>query len=322
MSKEIRPENDVNQLNNSQVILLTILAAIISAVASAAAVVQLYGDTPGDLVVNTIETVTETIVKEREVTVPGTTTVQQVVIKEGDLVAKAISQNSQSTAPIYVADAVSESEVFAGSGFLVAGRQVITAGLESDTEQISVNGISLRKRGTQTLSLWQSERDLNIGNTVVFSTNPVQVGQTIIYLSATNVVNRGIIESVNSEGFSYSEDLNGKGIGLMLDISGRVIGLWDGTQILSSKTVKGIIAELSSLPFGGIANATTTSSDDKGTACALFGGVYADEFDECLGVEAGQCLALGGAHNECASPCRNDPDAEVCIQSCEVVCSL
>lgn len=59
-----------------------------------------------------------------------------------------------------------------------------------------------------------------------------------------------------------------------------------------------------------------------GERCQQEGGTWSAEFNECTGVGETSCLALGGTFNECASPCRNDPKAEVCIMMCVQVCEF
>lgn len=57
-------------------------------------------------------------------------------------------------------------------------------------------------------------------------------------------------------------------------------------------------------------------------ACLSFDGVWLPEFNECEGMAPQQCLNLGGTPNECASPCRNDPDTQACILSCVLICQF
>lgn len=56
--------------------------------------------------------------------------------------------------------------------------------------------------------------------------------------------------------------------------------------------------------------------------CQKVGGVYNAEMVECQGVSKNSCESIGGTFDECASPCRNDPSAEVCILMCEQTCLL
>ena len=55
--------------------------------------------------------------------------------------------------------------------------------------------------------------------------------------------------------------------------------------------------------------------------CETRGGI-ANQYDECLGIDAQNCAALGGRFEECGSPCRHDVNAEICIMSCEAYCDF
>lgn len=57
-------------------------------------------------------------------------------------------------------------------------------------------------------------------------------------------------------------------------------------------------------------------------ACQLSGGTFDARHGECLGISSGQCSAIGGTFNECASACRNDPKAKACTLQCVQVCQL
>lgn len=67
---------------------------------------------------------------------------------------------------------------------------------------------------------------------------------------------------------------------------------------------------------GGSTSLTT------GEKCAAQGGTWSAQYKECTGIGETSCKAIGGTFNECASPCRNDPDAQVCILMCVQVCAF
>ena len=56
--------------------------------------------------------------------------------------------------------------------------------------------------------------------------------------------------------------------------------------------------------------------------CLENNGTWLQEHQECEFIGESQCTALEGAFNECASACRHDPDAMMCIQMCVPVCSF
>jgi hypothetical protein len=73
---------------------------------------------------------------------------------------------------------------------------------------------------------------------------------------------------------------------------------------------------------------THTPTDTLSQACKENGGTWIEDNQECevmdstKGLSQDRCEQLGGVFDECASPCRHDPSAEVCIQSCVQLCKL
>ncbi|MFT7616271.1 MAG: hypothetical protein ACI8Y7_001100 [Candidatus Woesearchaeota archaeon] len=57
-------------------------------------------------------------------------------------------------------------------------------------------------------------------------------------------------------------------------------------------------------------------------ACLSFDGTWLGDSQECEDLGKEECTNLGGAHNECASACRNDPESAVCTLQCIIVCDF
>ncbi|MFC2162672.1 Kazal-type serine protease inhibitor domain-containing protein [Candidatus Altiarchaeota archaeon] len=66
----------------------------------------------------------------------------------------------------------------------------------------------------------------------------------------------------------------------------------------------------------------TEKADDLQGLCNDLGGKWLEAPKECEGISKDDCEANGGSHNECASACRNDPNAEICTLQCVLVCSF
>ena len=52
------------------------------------------------------------------------------------------------------------------------------------------------------------------------------------------------------------------------------------------------------------------------------GGRWLQEHNECEYLPQLQCEKLGGEYNECASACRHNPAAQICIMMCVQVCQF
>ena len=61
---------------------------------------------------------------------------------------------------------------------------------------------------------------------------------------------------------------------------------------------------------------------DVSTECKNLGGKWISDAQECENISKENCDKLGGDFNECASACRNDPNAEICTMQCVLVCSF
>lgn len=66
----------------------------------------------------------------------------------------------------------------------------------------------------------------------------------------------------------------------------------------------------------------TIKTEDKQTSCQQNGGKWLPDYQECENISAETCASLSGTFKDCASACRHDPNAEVCIQVCVPICSF
>jgi hypothetical protein len=65
---------------------------------------------------------------------------------------------------------------------------------------------------------------------------------------------------------------------------------------------------------------TKSNANENKLACDENNGIWLNEYDECEGITPETCKELGGIYNDCASPCRNNPETELCMQVCVSVC--
>ena len=56
--------------------------------------------------------------------------------------------------------------------------------------------------------------------------------------------------------------------------------------------------------------------------CLQYQGIWVDAASECEGISEQNCEDLGGNFNECASACRNNPEATICTMQCVLVCEF
>jgi hypothetical protein len=65
-----------------------------------------------------------------------------------------------------------------------------------------------------------------------------------------------------------------------------------------------------------------TGCGTKEVTCEELGGNFLEAQNECEYITQEECDLLGGTFDDCASACRHDPNAEVCITLCVPVCYL
>lgn len=67
------------------------------------------------------------------------------------------------------------------------------------------------------------------------------------------------------------------------------------------------------------ANSTFTEMKDQ---CVNQKWIWIEEWKECETWDKEWCNSMWGVFNECASACRNNPEAEICTMKCIQVCEF
>lgn len=118
----------MDDLNNSQIILLAILVSFVTSVATGVTTVSLMQEAP----VNVTQTINRVVERTVERVIPGTPVVKEVskVISVDDLVVEAVRKASPAVVALYSTQGTSTQP-----GFFVSGNYLITldAGVHSDT---------------------------------------------------------------------------------------------------------------------------------------------------------------------------------------------
>jgi hypothetical protein len=102
-----------------------------------------------------------------------------------------------------------------------------------------------------------------------------------------------------------------------------------GLLVLALVVLAGCAAEVvvkEDLPIVDNSNSDIEDTILAGTtnqeACESAEGTWIESAQECEGISAEYCQEIGGNFNECASACRNDPDAQICTMQCVLVCEF
>ncbi|MFP4523329.1 MAG: hypothetical protein ACOCQQ_02680 [Candidatus Nanoarchaeia archaeon] len=83
-----------------------------------------------------------------------------------------------------------------------------------------------------------------------------------------------------------------------------------------------VVVACSPLTVDSQSNQDEVNFTSLALACEQANGTWIDSAHECEGISEETCSSLGGHFNECASACRNDPEADFCTAQCVRVCEF
>jgi len=256
--------NNMQDLNQTQTILLTLLVSFVTSIATGIITVALMDDQMTGGVTQTINRVVErtieTVVAEKGQSASVVT--KEVVVKEENLITDSIAKGSQSLVrlkqTIDTEEGTTEVHVSLGAivrsdGILVAdGAQIIDGatykGILPDGTTADFKAFDTRN-GLSFLKIVSTEKRNNFAEVKFADSNKVNLGQSVvmIYGKDRNVVSMGIISSMrkNEDGStaSFQSTLAGSDIygSPVMNIFGEVVGirlqLEGGEYILASNEV-------------------------------------------------------------------------------------
>ena len=267
---------DLEQLNKTQIVLLTLLVSFVTSIATGIVSVTLLDQAPPG-VTQTINRVVERTVER---VVPQTTTAQTaaaikettVVVKEDDLITDSIAKNRGTLLRIIARDQGGNSPTLAGLGVVLDGKGIAatlrsvfsdaftyTAQVQSG-EEYPIKILNLESRSPIALIALQPKKEvkLSLSSVTIPSSLSLKLGQTVIALSgeARDNVSIGIISGLEQAGeeatstllFVHATPLAQTGSPLF-NMFGEMVGIrttsLDASQYLPSSS---IATELKNLP--------------------------------------------------------------------------
>lgn len=207
---------DIEDLNNTQVLLLTLLVSFVTSIATGIVTVTLMSEAPPS-VSQTINRVVERTVEKVVPSTTGTPTVTKettVVVKEEDVLAKSIAKVSGSVVAVYTAGGDTQTEgEFVGWGVVVTNEGVIATdsavvaeggSYRAKTKEGATFPLSVvrqnEKTGVALLSIEQKTDKPVVFTPVPLSdSDKLSLGQSVIVLGgrAKQAVDTGIISSLS-----------------------------------------------------------------------------------------------------------------------------
>jgi len=254
---------DIERLNQTQVILLTLLISFVTSIATGIATVSLMEKAPTDvtrIISRIVEKPIETVIQgEREVITQEHT----VVVSESESIAKAITKLSPSLVRLYTVSGKDKLE-FAGMGLIVSADGIIVAdsrivdndekyvarlssGVEIDAEPSDVaveQGFFQLKASPDaplpslTPALFEPFSNLVLGQTVI------AIGGDVSTRVAPGVIAELLPSGASSEASRVRTTVDAAGLSLgspLVTLDGRVVGMPEeaGSQVFLSLKEQG-----------------------------------------------------------------------------------
>lgn len=231
MVKKIRSENDIEKLSNQQMILLTFLVAIVAAITSAIVVIRFYERNPNIItkIVNNEEVVQRVIEKTSLVDLGKT-----VIIKESDLIAKAVSDNSKFLFDVVI-KTKNESKIIS-SGFKKDGKIFTQKFDVPEGARVFIELVEIEKEfDNGDISIFKEKKG-GVLPEIISEVGNMKLESTVINMFSKNYVEKTfIIKKITDKIFLLDSNKYSvtKNIALGVGISGKVFGVVSGKNIYS-----------------------------------------------------------------------------------------
>lgn len=258
---------DIKDLNNSQMVLLTLLVSFITSIATGIVTVTLLAQAPAPIS-RTINRVVERTIEKVVPSDSGNTKVDTIVIKEEDLVVEAFNRGAKALVRIYNGgsiDNIDETE-FVGIGTAISedGKVIVSSDLvskegnfiaETDTGNYKITFTST-KDGLTLMNLIlpvdSSGAKQKVSHVTYSDTEKLKVGQTVLAITNNpESVAPGIVTGIisgnetTSTTVTISSALSKKYVGSPIlntdaEIVGFVAQLGDQYSVIPTKSISSL----------------------------------------------------------------------------------
>lgn len=252
---------DIEELNKSQIVMLTLLVSFVTSIATGIVTVSLMDQAPPTVtqtINRVVERTIERVVPEETQTATVITQERTVVVKESELIAQAVDRISPSIVSVHNTKEGGELGDFAARGVVVAPNIVVTTlteAKESGEYFITLSGkkvvlgkvMSIDKASSLVMLSYTSDEEIAVPPAAFVTTAP-KLGQTVVALTGSDRVRianglvTGFIDSPKqgSEGQNASTDnklfetsiaqsslVRGS---IVINTDGAVIGIAEGSS--------------------------------------------------------------------------------------------
>lgn len=249
---------DIEDLNKSQIILLTLLVSFVTSIATGIVTVSLMEKAPKD-VVRVVQRVVERTVEKVDSVAPvaGNKEViiqeKTVIVDESDKLAKAISVNKNKIVKIYEKD----TDKFVAFGIPIKYDILLTDAGAIDTEKEYIISISpdefrdvsvLKVSGARAVAKLQLDSDYKLKTVNLNSDKDIKLGTKVFIFNGSelNSIATGVVSKITPSSFATNIDAEEMLPGTpVFDYAGNVVGMSTASSREDSITsfVKGVSLE-------------------------------------------------------------------------------
>lgn len=178
---------DMEELSKSQIVLLTLLVSFVTSIATGIVTVSLMDQAPpaiAQTVNRIVERTVEKVVPSGQAATSVVTTEKTIVVKESDLIAKAVEKVRPSLVHIY---ASSSEPLFLGLGIIIDADGVIVTDASAIAES---KNLSIAFADGTRVSASLSSKDAENGTAIVRAATTTAEGKSVQFAPATLAVGK------------------------------------------------------------------------------------------------------------------------------------
>lgn len=272
---------NLEELNKSQIVLLTMLVSFVTSIATGIVTVSLIEEAPADvtrIVQRVVERTVETVVPAETQQATVITKERTIIVKESDLIAAAIADNKSKI--VSVIDTKTNSFVSLGvfidsKGTLAVDASALTEGgiyaVDIGTEKLATTTLTY-KGGARGVALLQVNAERIGIEKVTSSEAALSLGQTLVAFIGNGSITQGIAIDLGEGGY-IGTSIAGVKIAPgapLINVDGEVVGISTGA---SREIGKGSFAPIRAA-FAQVPTAESVVVEgEKTTGTSATGGV-------------------------------------------------